>query len=141
MVDATHFYGISGVITQIHSGVLFVRTDAGLQPRTISPMRADRVGLHNSKIGEQVRLWVDAGNILVNVRRGDLPPPDHRVVAGTLHYADPYWGEVMMSTPEGSVTIPVDSLAGSKLSVFPEGTAVEAELDSDNVLIDIHRAP
>ena len=46
-VQAAH-YGFSGVIAKIRSGILFVKTEKGLQPRTISPAKADRVGLHES---------------------------------------------------------------------------------------------
>ncbi len=141
MVDATHYFGVNGVITHIQSGMLFVKPEAGLQLRTISPARADRVGLHESKVGQHVTLWVDAGNVLVNVRRSDLPVPDHRIVSGSLRYTDPYWSEIQLSTPDGIAEFPVDSLASSKLSVFPQGARVEVELDADNVLIDIHRAP
>ena len=47
-------YGFSGVITKIESGMLFVRSDDNLRPRTISPNKADRVGLHDAKVGDSV---------------------------------------------------------------------------------------
>ena len=62
---------------------------------------------------------------------------NHKVVAGRIHYADPFWGEIQISTPEGFERFEVDALAGSKLSVFQEGMPVTIELDSDNVMIDI----
>ena len=43
-------YGFSGVITKIESGMLFVRSDDNLRPRTISPNKADRVGLHGKRL-------------------------------------------------------------------------------------------
>lgn len=139
MVDASHYYGLTGVVSRIHSGMLFVKPPAGLQPRAISPRRVERVGLHNAKIGDRVNLWVDAGNVLVDARADGLPPPDHRVIAGKLTYSDMYWSEIKISTPEGTETFEVDSLAGSKLSTFAEGMPVEIELDSDNFVIDVHR--
>jgi len=132
-------HGLSGVITKIQSGVLFVKTPHSLQHRTISPNKADRVGLHQAKTGEPVVMLVDSGNVLLDVAKADrsLIPP--RVIAGTLHYADPYWGEIQLSTPEGFERFEVDSLAGSKLSVFQAGSPVAIELDADNMMIDIHR--
>ncbi|HXF92510.1 MAG TPA: hypothetical protein VNK46_07115 [Nitrospiraceae bacterium] len=137
-VQAAH-YGFSGVIAKIQSGVLFVKTEKGLQPRTISPAKADRVGLHEAKVGEPVNLLVDSGNVLIDVSRTDRFFPEHRFIAGMVRYSDPYWSEIQLSTPEGLASYEVDPLAGSKLSVLQEGMPITIELDADNVLVDIHR--
>lgn len=132
-------YGFSGVITKIESGMLFVHSDSSLQPRTISPNKADRVGLHDAKVGDSVNLLVDSGNVLIDASRTDRFFPDHRFLVGTVHYADPFWQEIQLSTPEGTTTFEVDALAGSKLSSIPEGAPVTLELDTDNVMIDLFR--
>lgn len=132
-------YGFSGVIAKIESGMLFIRTDASLQARTVSPNKADRVGLHDAKVGETVNLLVDSGNVLIDVSRADRFFPDHRFVVGTVRYADPFWQEIQLSTPDGTATFEVDALAGTKLSTLPDGAPVTLELDADNVMIDIHR--
>ncbi len=137
-VQSAH-YGFSGVIAKIRSGILFVKTEKGLQPRTISPSKADRVGLHEAKVGEQVNLLVDSGNVLIDVSRTDRFFPDHRFIAGTVRYSDPYWSEIQLSTPDGPASYEVDPLAGSKLSVLQEGMPITIELDADNVMVDIHR--
>jgi hypothetical protein len=133
-------HGLSGVISKIESGVLFVKTPNNLQPRTISPNKADRVGLHEARAGDPVLMLVDSGNILLDVTRAGRGFADHRMIVGTLHYADPYWNEIQISTPEGFERFDVDALAGSKLSIFQEGVPVTVELDADNVMIDIHRS-
>jgi hypothetical protein len=133
-------YGFSGVITKIQSGVLFVKAEAGLMPRVVSPNHADRVGLYDAQVGETVNVLVDSGNVLIDVSKTDRYFPDHHFVAGRLHYADPYWNEIQISTPEGPASFQVAPLAGSKLSVLEEGTPITVELDAANVLIDIHRA-
>jgi len=131
-------YGFSGVITKIESGMLFVKTDSSLQPRTISPNKADRVGLYNAKVGDPVNMLVDSGNVLIDASATDQSP-DHVFVVGTVRYADPFWHEIQLSTPEGTTTYEVDSLAGSKLPGFADGAPVTLELDADNVMIDIQR--
>ncbi len=132
-------YGFSGVIAKIHSGVLFVRSDASLQPRTISPNKADRIGLHDAKVGDQVNLMVDSGNVLIDASSTDRFFPDHRFMVGTVRYADPFWHEIQLSTPEGTTTVEVDALAGNKLSAISDGAPVTLELDADNVMVDIFR--
>ena len=37
MVDASHYYGLTGVVSRIHSGMVFVQPPVGLQARAISP--------------------------------------------------------------------------------------------------------
>ena len=133
-------YGFSGVISKIQSGMLFVKTPDNLRPRTISPNKADRVGLHEAKTGDTVLMLVDSGNVLLDVTKAGQAFADHRMIVGTLQYADPYWNEIQISTPEGFERFDVDALAGSKLSVFQEGAPVTVELDADNVMIDIHRS-
>ncbi|WP_447972959.1 hypothetical protein [Nitrospira sp. Kam-Ns4a] len=131
---------VNGVVSKIVSGVVFVRTPVGLRPRTISPSKADRLGLHEAKAGDEVVLWVDEGNVLLDAHPRRVPPAGHRLMAGTLDYADPYWQEIRLSTPEGGERLSVDPLAGSKLSMFSIKAPVVVELDEDNVVIDIHRS-
>lgn len=131
---------LTGIISKIQSGVVFVKIPVGLRPRTISPAKTDRVGLHEARVGEAVTLWVDEGNVLVDAHKAGLPFAGHRILTGNLRYVDQYWEELRLSTPEGVEGFEVDALAGSKLSVFREGTPVMVELDEDNVVIDIHRA-
>ena len=132
-------YGFSGVISKIESGMLFIKTDTGLQFRTVSPNKADRVGLHDAKIGDSVNLLVDSGNVLIDVAGTDRMFPDHQFIVGTVRYADPFWQEIQVSTPDGTTTYEVDQLAGTKLSLIGEGAPVVLELDADNVMIDLHR--
>jgi hypothetical protein len=138
MRGAHHAFG--GVISKIESGMLFVKTPDNLQMRTISPNKADRVGLHEARRGDAVFMLVDSGNVLLDVTKAGRAFADHRMIVGTLHYADPYWSEIQLSTPEGIERFDVDALAGSKLSVFQEGAPVTVELDADNVMIDIYRS-
>ncbi|HEX2055707.1 MAG TPA: hypothetical protein VHF07_04385 [Nitrospiraceae bacterium] len=136
---STMHYGLSGVVTKIQAGILFIKTPYGLRPRSISPNKADRVGLHNAKVGDPVLMLLDSGNVLLDAgspTRTDLF--EHRLIAGRMGSSDLYWSEILLSTPEGSERFEVDTLAASKLSVFPQGAPVIIELDADNMLIDIH---
>lgn len=138
LAQSTH-YGLSGVVAKIQAGVLIIKVPHNLQPRVISPNKADRVGLHNAKIGDPVLMLVDSGNVLLDAgapTRTDLF--EHRLLVGRMDSSDAYWSEIRLSTPDGAERFDVDTLAASKLSMFPEGTPVVIELDADNVMIDIH---
>jgi hypothetical protein len=58
--SGTHL-AVPGTISQIRSGVLFVTTPVGLRPRVVSPHHADRVRLHEAKMGDQVTLGLTKG--------------------------------------------------------------------------------
>jgi hypothetical protein len=68
VVPGVHL-AVSGHITKIESGLLFVKMPYGLQLRTISPNKADRVGLHDARVGDTVWLLVDSGNVLLDATR------------------------------------------------------------------------
>ncbi len=130
------------VVTKIDGGIVFVSPKSPkyeLQHRAISVKKAERLGLHEIKVGDELTFMVDEGNVLVDAHKTGSPGAGHRLVDGKLTYADPFWGVVKVSTPEGVNSFAVDTLAGSKLSVLQEGTPVRLELDEDNMVIDIHR--
>jgi hypothetical protein len=127
-------------IEKIQSGLMFFKPVRGLQHRAISISKAERMGLVDAKVGDEVTLIVDEGNVLLDVHKRGDEPAGHRLVTGTLSYADPFWDVIELSTPEGNESFAVDALAGSKLSVLSEGNQVRAEVDEDNIVIDIHRS-
>lgn len=131
---------IQGVVTKVHPSLFYVKPPQGLRSRTISILKAERLGLHETKVGDELALVVDSGNVLVDAHKPGLPGQGHRLITGELAYADRYWEEIKLSTPDGIKAFEVDPLAGSKLSVFQEGEQVTVELDETNMMIDIRGA-
>lgn len=133
---------LTAVITKIDSGLMFLEIQGSpgvkLRPRSVSVNKADRMGLHQAKVGDEVSVTVDENNVLLDIHNASGPIHGHRVLVGNLAYADPFWEVVEIFTSEGLESFAVDTLAGSKLSALKEGELVRAELDEANVLIDIH---
>ena len=130
---------LNTIVSKIASGIVFVEPFEGLRPRTISPAKADRLGLHEAKAGDEITLVVDEGNVLVDAHKTGMPMHGHRLLTGNLAYTDVSWSEVQLATPDGIERYDVDALAGSRLSLMRDGTPVVVELDEDNTIIDIHR--
>ncbi len=134
---------LTAVISKIDSGVMFLEIQGSpglkLRPRSVSVNKADRMGLHQAKVGDEVSVTVDETNLLLDIHDKSGPIHGHRLIVGTLAYADPFWEVVEVFTSEGLETFAIDPAAGSKLSGLNEGTLVRVELDEANVLIDIHR--
>lgn len=131
---------VGGVVAKMRSQMVFVKPEHGLALRAISIKKCERLGILDAKPGDQVTFTVDEGNVLVDVHKATLPAQGHRHLTGTLNYADPFWEEIKLSTPDGIQRFDVDTLAGTRLSVIQEGEPIAVELDEANVVIDIHRA-
>ncbi len=129
---------LTTTVEKIKSGVIFLKPTAGLQHRAVSLKKAERMGLYEAKEGDEVILVIDESNILIDLHKKGMAPAGHRLVAGKLTYADPFWEVIEITNSEGKQTFAVDDAAGSKLSVLKEGKLVLAELDEDNIVIDIH---
>jgi hypothetical protein len=128
---------LSGVITKIESGMVFVKVE-GMPARTISISKADRMGLHEARVGDPVTFTVDENNVVVDVHKAGVEPAGHRRVTGKLHIADPSGSEIKLATQQGVETFSVDSMAASKLAGLAKGAPVVLELDESNTVIDIH---
>lgn len=133
---------VPATITKIESGLMFleIQGDSGekVSPRSVSVKKAERMGVHQPKVGDKVVVTVDESNALLDIHDPSRPIQGHRILIGNLAYADPFWEVVEILTSRGLESFSVDPMAGTKLSTLPEGALVRAELDEANVLVDIH---
>jgi hypothetical protein len=95
------------------------------------------MGLYEPKVGDEVYLVIDEGNDLIDLHKKGAQPAGHRLIAGKLTYADPFWEVIEITNAEGKQTFAMDEAAGSKLSMLKEGNLVRAELNEDNMVVDI----
>jgi len=125
-------------VEKIQSGVMFFNQTAGLQDRAVSVHKAERMGLSQAKEGDEVVLVIDENNMLIDLHKQGIPPAGHRLISGKLTYADPMWEVIEITNAGGKQTFAMDEAAGSNLSVMKKGQLVRAELNEDNIVIDIH---
>ncbi|WP_455387945.1 hypothetical protein [Petrachloros mirabilis] len=128
---------ITTTVEKVQSGLVFFTPTAGLQDRAVSVHKAERMGLYQAKEGDEVILVIDESNMLIDLHKKGNPRAGHRVIAGKLTYADPFWEVIDITNAEGKQTLAMDEAAGSKLSVLKEGQLVRAELNEDNIVVDI----
>jgi hypothetical protein len=131
---------LTATVEKIQSGLMFFTPTGGLEPRTVSVHKAERMGLSQAKKGDEVILVIDENNLLIDLHKKGIPPAGHRLIAGKLTYADPMWEIVEITNAEGKQTFAMDEDEGSTLSLLKEGELVWAELNEDNMVIDIHHA-
>jgi hypothetical protein len=124
-------------VEKIQSGLVWFKLAAGLEHRAVSLHKAERMGLYEPKVGDEVYLVIDEGNDLIDLHKKGAQPAGHRLIAGKLTYADPFWEVIEITNAEGKQTFAMDDAAGSKLSMLKEGNLVRAELNEDNMVVDI----
>jgi hypothetical protein len=128
---------VTTTVDKVQSGLVFFTPAAGLQDRAVSVHKAERMGLYQAKEGDEVILVIDESNMLIDLHKKGNPRAGHRVIAGKLTYADPFWEVIDITNAEGKQTLAMDEAVGSKLSVLKEGQLVRAELNEDNIVVDI----
>ena len=124
-------------VEKVQSGLVFFKPAAGLEHRAVSVHKAERMGLYEAKVGDEVMLVIDESNMLIDLHKKGAQPAGHRLIAGKLTYADPFWEVIEITNAEGKQTFAMDEAAGSKLSMLKEGNLVRAELNEDNMVVDI----
>lgn len=129
---------LTTTVEKIRSGLVFFKPTNGLRDRAVSVHKAERMGLNEAKEGDEVVLVIDESNLLIDLHRKGVSPAGHRLIGGKLTYADPFWEVIEISNAQGKQTFAVDEASGSRLSLLKEGILVLAELNEDNMIVDIH---
>lgn len=124
-------------VQKVQSGLVFFKPTAGLQDRAVSVHKAERMGLNEAKAGDEVILVIDESNMLIDLHRKGTQPAGHRLIAGKLTYADPFWEFIEITDADGKQTFAMDEGTGSKLSMRKQGELVRVELNEDNEVVDI----
>jgi hypothetical protein len=123
---------VSGVVSKVKSSHVVIKTPWGQM--TI----ASAAGPKNLEVGEEVEMWVNENNAVVDLHRKGDPSHSHKFVTGNLAYASPDKTEIKLQTPEGEKTFPVQT-GKSKLSAIQEGAPVTVEVNEAGKVIDVHR--
>ena len=129
---------LSTTVEKVESGLVWFKPVAGLEHRAVSLHKAERMGLYEAKVGDEVILVIDESNLLIDLHKKGQEPAGHRLIAGKLTYADPFWELIEITNPDGKQTFAMDEATGSKLSMLKEGKVVRAEVNEDNVVVDIY---
>ena len=128
----------TATVEKVQSGLVFLGQPTGVGQRTVSIHKAERMGLLNPKKGDEVILIIDENDILIDLHAKGVPSAGHRLITGRLTYADPTWEVIEISNAEGKHMLAMDEDASSKVFSMMGHELVVAELNEDNMVIDIH---
>ncbi len=124
---------IHGVVDRIQGNVLFAKTPWGRWALGTTKQ------LKNLAVGDEVILFVNENNTLIDVHRKGAPGPHHRWLTGHLVYATPQKKSIRLWTNNGMKNFPISSSALPKVAAIPEGSVVSVELNEKEEIVDVDK--
>lgn len=122
---------VSGVISQMRSGLIMVTTSWGT-------MSIQSDALTEAKVGDGITVWVNENNVVIDAYPKGAARPHHRWVRGNLTYTSGNQEAITLWTPEGKRDFIVKRNR-SKFGSFAEGNPITAQLNDKGEVIDVHR--
>ena len=122
---------VSGVISKIHAGHVSATTLWG-------QMSIQSDALAEAKVGDEITVWVNENNIVIDAYPKGAPRPHHRWLRGMLTYTSADKNSITLWTPEGAKDFTVKRNR-PKFSSFKAGTLITVQLNDKGEVIDVHR--
>jgi hypothetical protein len=138
--DAAHMKAghkkVEGVVSDVKSGLYTVKTPSGSY--TLSENASVRHGHGAPKVGDEMTLWANESNMVVDAHPKAQVAKAHSFISGKLASLDNVKSELTLSTPEGvkSFKIKPETRNFAEIS---KGTPVTVELNEGGEVIDIHK--
>jgi hypothetical protein len=127
---------VEGVVTELKSGLITVKSSTGAT-LTLTEAAAFRQGQGVPKVGDEMTLWVNEGNMVMAAHPKGQPGKAPRFVSGTLSSIDNGKSKMTLSTSGGErgFSLRPESRMFRDIAV---GTQVTIEVNETGEVIDIH---
>ena len=128
---------VEGVVTELKSGLYTVKTTTGAT-LTLTEATAFRQGQAVPKVGDEVTLWVNEGNMVMDARPKGQPGKGPRFITGTLASIDNGKSQMTLSTSGGErgYSLRPESRMFRDIAV---GSEVTIEVNEMGEVIDVHK--
>ena len=128
---------VEGVVIDRKSGLYTVKTPTGAT-LTLAETAAVRTGHKAPKVGDEMTLWVNEGNMVMDARPKGQPGKVPRFITGTLASINNGTSRMTLSTPGGekSFHLRPESRMFRDIAV---GSEVTIELNDTGEVNDIHQ--
>ena len=126
-----------GVVTDIKSGLYTVKTSTGTT-YTLAESAVVRYGHGALKVGDEMTLWVNEGNMVMDARPKGQPGKASRFISGTLVSIDNGQSQMTLSTSGGEKNFKLkpESRMFRDIAV---GSQVTIEVNDTGEVIDLHK--
>jgi hypothetical protein len=128
---------VEGVVTEVKSGLYTVKTTTGAT-LTLTEATAFRQGQAVPKVGDEMTLWVNEGNMVMDSRPNGQPDKEPRFITGTLASIDNGKSQMTLSTSGGErgYSLRPESRMFRDIAV---GSEVTIEVNEMGEVIDVHK--
>ena len=128
---------VEGVVTDMKSGLITIKTSTGAT-LTLTENTATRTGKAVPKVGDEMTLWVNEGNMVMDARPKGQPGKGPRFITGTLSSIDNGKSQMTLSTSKGErgYSLRPESRMFRDIAV---GSEVTIEVNDTGEVIDIHK--
>ena len=128
---------VEGVVTEVKSGLYTVKTTTGAT-LTLTEATAFRQGQAVPKVGDEMTLWVNEGNMVMDARPNGQPDKEPRFITGMLASIDNGKSQMTLSTSGGErgYSLRPESRMFRDIAV---GSEVTIEVNEMGEVIDVHK--
>ncbi len=128
---------VEGVVTDMKSGLITIKTSTGAT-LTLTENTDTRTGKAVPKVGDEMTLWVNEGNMVMDARPKGQPGKGPRFITGTLSSIDNGKSQMTLSTSKGErgYSLRPESRMFRDIAV---GSEVTIEVNDTGEVIDIHK--
>jgi hypothetical protein len=128
---------VEGVVTEVKSGLIIVKSSTG-STLTLTEAAAFRQGKSVPKVGDEMTLWVNEGNMVMAAHPKGQPDKAPRFIAGTLSSIDNGKSQMTLTTSGGErgYSLRPESRMFRDIAV---GSEVTIEVNEMGEVIDIHK--
>jgi hypothetical protein len=128
---------VEGVVTELKSGLIIVKSSTGAT-LTLTEAAAFRQGKPVPKVGDELTLWVNEGNMVMAADLKGQPGKPSRFISGTLASIDNGKSQMTLSTSKGErgYSLRPESRMFRDIAV---GSEVTIEVNDTGEVIDIHK--
>ena len=128
---------VEGVVSDVKSGLYTVKTPTGTT-YALTEAAAVRHGHGVPKVGDEMTLWVNEGNMVIDAHMKGQPVTPHRFISGTLASIDNAKSQVTLSTSEGEKNFKLKP-ESRMFRDIAAGTQVTIEVNESHEVIDLHK--
>jgi hypothetical protein len=128
---------VEGVVSEVRSGLYLVKSSTGAT-LTLTEAEAVREGRRAPKVGDEMTLWVNEGNMVMEAHLKGHPGKAPRFITGILAAIDNGAARMTLATSKGEKTYHLrpESRMFTDITV---GTEVTIEVNDRGEVIDIHK--
>lgn len=128
---------VEGVVIDMKSGLYTVKTPTGAT-LTLTEAAAVRHGHGVPKVGDEMTLWVNEGNMVIDAHMNGQSGTPHRFISGTLTSIDNSKSQLTLSTSGGEKNFKLKP-ESRMFRDIAAGAPVTIELNETGEVIDLHK--